>query len=348
MSRKAAMMKGNQRIQEFIRSLYLFQSVDLLSASICRHLFDVIGCENVAVCTHDGQSRIIAGMVAVQPLHCGARMATANQQGITATNPFWDTVFDEKRPVCCLSDLVSQRAWHRNPFYCELFVHDRVEDHMKMEVSGSDSFFSTLNVLRSRRGFAPEESGYLMQCRPHILQAYRNAHLLESAGWVSDPAAMYWLVPINARGQLVVMAPMAVPHIPGHTEQVGQLPSAIRDWAVFQIQRIRMGEFDKEIAPLHLCGGKATWICTLYLGHDPELFMLSIRLVSAMCPPQLSHRESEILSWVSAGKGNEEIAIILNLSRNTIKTHLKHIFVKLGVENRTAAVVAWQQLRSRA
>ena len=48
-------------------------------------------------------------------------------------------------------------------------------------------------------------------------------------------------------------------------------------------------------------------------------------------------REAEILYWTAQGKTNAEISIILNISLNTVKTHLAHIYQKLGVENRVAA-----------
>ena len=54
----------------------------------------------------------------------------------------------------------------------------------------------------------------------------------------------------------------------------------------------------------------------------------------------LTPRESEVLLWVTQGKGNSDIATILGASDSTIKKHLQHIFEKLGVENRGAASLA--------
>jgi DNA-binding response OmpR family regulator/DNA-binding CsgD family transcriptional regulator len=51
----------------------------------------------------------------------------------------------------------------------------------------------------------------------------------------------------------------------------------------------------------------------------------------------LTSRESEVLSWISKGKTNRDIAQILGLSPRTIDKHLEQIYAKLGVENRTAA-----------
>ena len=56
----------------------------------------------------------------------------------------------------------------------------------------------------------------------------------------------------------------------------------------------------------------------------------------------LSKREEEILRWVAAGKTNWEISVILNVSLNTIKFHLKNVFQKIGVENRWSAIAYWQ------
>lgn len=53
----------------------------------------------------------------------------------------------------------------------------------------------------------------------------------------------------------------------------------------------------------------------------------------------LTPRESEIARWVSAGKSNPEIALILNSRTRTVEKHMERILEKLGVENRTAAAV---------
>ena len=52
----------------------------------------------------------------------------------------------------------------------------------------------------------------------------------------------------------------------------------------------------------------------------------------------LSERELEVLVLVAEGFKNHEIAQQLRISNATVKTHLQHIFAKLGVSNRTAAV----------
>lgn len=55
---------------------------------------------------------------------------------------------------------------------------------------------------------------------------------------------------------------------------------------------------------------------------------------------RLSKRELEILKLLIEGRSNTEIATLLYLSPNTIKTHIRGILNKLSVENRIQAAVA--------
>jgi DNA-binding CsgD family transcriptional regulator len=63
----------------------------------------------------------------------------------------------------------------------------------------------------------------------------------------------------------------------------------------------------------------------------------------------LTSREGEVLSWLSKGKSNRDIAQILGLSPRTVDKHLEQIYAKLGVENRTAAAaLAVKSARDKA
>jgi DNA-binding CsgD family transcriptional regulator len=51
----------------------------------------------------------------------------------------------------------------------------------------------------------------------------------------------------------------------------------------------------------------------------------------------LTAREAEVLYWITEGKTNPEIAIILNASPDTVKKHAANLYGKLGVPTRTSA-----------
>jgi len=60
---------------------------------------------------------------------------------------------------------------------------------------------------------------------------------------------------------------------------------------------------------------------------------------------EYSAREQEILLFLAQGYTNKEIAKYLEISPNTVKTHLSKIFDKLGVSNRTQAVAEAKLLK---
>jgi DNA-binding NarL/FixJ family response regulator len=89
---------------------------------------------------------------------------------------------------------------------------------------------------------------------------------------------------------------------------------------------------------------------------DPEELFQAIRTAAAgetaLSPPiasrlvrrfqapdrALSQREIEILELLAGGASNREISRMLYISEATVKTHLAHVYDKLGVDSRTAAV----------
>jgi DNA-binding NarL/FixJ family response regulator len=82
-----------------------------------------------------------------------------------------------------------------------------------------------------------------------------------------------------------------------------------------------------------------------YMGKvGPNEFLLRLAKDSGSIIPTefskelgLTSREGEVLTWLSKGKSNRDIAQILGLSPRTVDKHLEQIYAKLGVENRTAA-----------
>ena len=61
--------------------------------------------------------------------------------------------------------------------------------------------------------------------------------------------------------------------------------------------------------------------------------------LKALASLKLTPREAEVLFWISEGKSNQDIGVILGATTGTICKHVEHIFSKLSVENRTAAAV---------
>ena len=65
-----------------------------------------------------------------------------------------------------------------------------------------------------------------------------------------------------------------------------------------------------------------------------------VRRATAPAAPRLSGREAEVLALLADGLGTGEIASNLYMSESTAKTHITHIYQKLGAANRAQALVA--------
>ena len=82
----------------------------------------------------------------------------------------------------------------------------------------------------------------------------------------------------------------------------------------------------------------------------PQTFLCSglsaalMRRAAAPVTPRLSGREEEVLALLADGLGTGEIAARLYLSESTAKTHITHIYQKLGSANRAQALVTAMRL----
>ena len=72
----------------------------------------------------------------------------------------------------------------------------------------------------------------------------------------------------------------------------------------------------------------------LLLTEEQQVFSAELLQTLGLTP-----KESEVLHWLAEGKSNPEIGIILGASPRTVGKHVEHIFQKLGVESRTAALL---------
>jgi DNA-binding NarL/FixJ family response regulator len=71
---------------------------------------------------------------------------------------------------------------------------------------------------------------------------------------------------------------------------------------------------------------------------------VAARLADRVASPSLTSREVAVLGLVAKGMSNKEIGATLFLSEDTVKTHLRHVYGKLGVGDRTeAALLAVQR-----
>ena len=120
-----------------------------------------------------------------------------------------------------------------------------------------------------------------------------------------------------------------------------ETPAPILDWL-----RRHLKDAERNIEPPRLCAQQGARRLGIRLhqqtGDDDWLIVMREVSDAAVIESMglaftLTPREAEVLYWVVKGKINRDIADIVGSSPATVKKHLERIFVKLGVETRTAA-----------
>jgi two-component system NarL family response regulator len=80
-------------------------------------------------------------------------------------------------------------------------------------------------------------------------------------------------------------------------------------------------------------------IRTVYKGQKHIPPHVGAKLVERMTSPELSDRELEVLQLITTGKSTQAISKALHITERTVNFHINHILSKLGVEDRTQAVI---------
>ncbi|MEG3879167.1 helix-turn-helix transcriptional regulator [Microcoleus sp. herbarium7] len=125
------------------------------------------------------------------------------------------------------------------------------------------------------------------------------------------------------------------------------LPESLQHWFQEQISRVAYkGNVAPPCLPLHVQqAGKqlsVRLISTpikeqyLLLLEEEELQSFSIPALELL---GLTKREAEVLFWIAKDKSNAGIAKVLGCSEGTVRKHLEHLYAKLSVQTRTAAVM---------
>lgn len=188
----------------------------------------------------------------------------------------------------------------------------------------------------------------LARIRVHLA----NARMTQSARAALDVSGRY-LLAVNNAGALLWATPQAQKLLSDTLADAADnfvLPDPMPQW----LDHAQKGKAGSKTATVASFPGNEQ-LRLQYMGKlGPNEFLLRLaKDTSGDMPAEfsselgLTSREGEVLSWLSKGKTNRDIAQILGLSPRTVDKHLEQIYAKLGVENRTAAAAIAVNARHR-
>lgn len=282
------------------------------------------------------------------PAHYG--QALARQAHSHPILQYFETTHD--RSATTISDCVSQRKFRDTGLYKEFFEPLRIPYTIGFALEIDSHHSITVAQHKDGQEFSEHTRAALNAIRPHVLQGFQNAlavtqmqDQLTALDQVME-AGHQAVLSVTADGRIRFSTPNAqrlFSQYGLHTRRGSDwLPSSLRAWLrKHTAQRQSSDDVDLPIAPLTIAGKTGTLQIRVALKGAQYLLMLQEHRPETtrdLAQLGLSARETEILGWVVEGKTNPEIGMILGISPRTVQKHLEHIYGRLGVENRHAAI----------
>lgn len=209
-------------------------------------------------------------------------------------------------------------------------------------------------IGRNTRDFSERDRLMLNLLRPHLMQAYDNAAALARMQQESVHAKQTVekldraVVALGEKGRIRWCTERAgrwISEYFGPPQDAGRLPDDLRRWVEHQRSTVAdERDIPQPRRPLVAEGAGKRLVVRLVAG-DPEdghLLILEERHIpfsaESLKSLGLTNREAEILAGIAQGNADKAIAENLYVSPLTVKTHLQHIYRKLGVKSRAEAL----------
>lgn len=244
-----------------------------------------------------------------------------------------------------ISDFLTRQDYHSLELYVDFYRNLKVEHQLAIGINHLDNIVIGVALNRSKHSFSESHRLLANLLRPHIARAYLNLvelqHLeaqidgLSRAHEEAQTAIILW-----SRREIILHASTLARNYLRHYfgwRDGRYLPSILADWARANLldgnaPQIYLHEHDHSQLEARFSPQPKLHYTTILLREK------TIRKPSTLLKTLgLSNREADVLTWLAEGKTNQEIAIILGMNILTVKTHLRAIFRKLSVENRTTA-----------
>jgi DNA-binding CsgD family transcriptional regulator len=251
------------------------------------------------------------------------------------------------------------------PLYKHFYHGLKYEDQLSVVLFPPGSELVAISLARDCRSFTERDRRLLNLLRPHLARAYRHVERIAllkrtlGAGPAAAQDTRVTSVLLDAHDRPVQFGAEAqrwIDHFfPDRARDASRLPEVVTAWLrhggtagqrhpkLSRESDSLVRERDGQVLRLRVIPALSGPGRILVLGLE----VAPAAAARALGAEGLTRREIEVLLQVEEGKTNDEAAAALGISPLTVRTHLEHIFEKLRVPSRTAAVTQFRRLCSR-
>ncbi len=226
-----------------------------------------------------------------------------------------------------ISDFLTRAQLHSLELYDEYLRPFGLEDEMMLPLPSPPWHERGFAFGRSRRDFSNRDRNVLDTLSLHLVRVIRSVELrsrLDAALAALDSGDVdQGIVLFDSSGHIDHATPLALrlfaKYFPAAS---GSLPPPVVDWLAQSCDAL-----------LRTRGAHR-----IVVDRVGQRLLVREEPVEGTRITTLTPREQQVLAWLAEGKTNREIAQILVAAPGTVRKHLEHIYAKLGVHTRTAAV----------
>jgi DNA-binding CsgD family transcriptional regulator len=357
-----------QKVLTFLYGLYNAQSFNEFTTYICGNILNLVAGELPGYVTADFEKRQII------PLSCSPVIPGFDD---IVGNHFYEHPFSQHYAKTLdlraikISDFMSREQLLRSePIYQRYMRYIGMEENMTLSfllpcessnsvcanLNGSSLKVDSIGIFRQDRSFTERDRILLNLLQPHLMQARQTAQsftqLQQTQKKLQDCLETAGSILIGQEGRVHTMTQKAERLLKQYFHDFEHfscgLPERLKQWVKYQRSLLTSHNGSlKPLSPLKVEQGNKLLNVRFAadISKDQYLLFLSeqkrpVLSAELLETLGLSHREAEVLFLIMDGKTNPEIASALHLSISTVRKHLEHIYFKLGVQTRAAAVVS--------
>jgi DNA-binding CsgD family transcriptional regulator len=351
--------KDQSKIAQCIRELYSLESLPSVAERAVRAMHTLIDGNSALVCQIDAQSGAITTLADT----IGTDLIPYHEPASALKHEHPGFLHDCDHPhggATALADVVSLRQWTRTGIYNEVCSKVGMHEQLGAQVHFGQADYVNLVINRSSRNFTARDHRVLNILRHHVAEAFRAA---SSAPCIPSPLLLEALE-CAVGGSLIALDPFGRVMFSSRNAQdqleaffgeerpfQGGLPSTVRRWIDHELEVFRTTSLEMKLRPtVVIHRGDDSLQLRLASNMDATVHVVWLRLQGPACATAklqalgFGRRPAQVLYWISQGKSNEEIGIILGIATQTVKGHLKALFSRLGVENRASAAASVSSL----
>ncbi|HRH40536.1 MAG TPA: helix-turn-helix transcriptional regulator [Pyrinomonadaceae bacterium] len=274
-------------------------------------------------------------------------------------NPiFNEVILKNKLSPAKITDFISANEFHQSTIYNEYFRRGNSRFAMALMLPVASEVEISCALGRTYQDFSEDDRTRLTLLAPHLASAINNSRSfkelqlnkthLETALEAEKNA----IIVLSRHGRTILATNYAnkllEKYYADEKPLIDCLPESLRR-VVDQLNNLgQTGDFSMQ--PVFIIKGKDGELHIKIVTdsiNGEQLILLDEKpslTPSDLEPLGLTKREAEVLYWAGLGKGDFEIAALCGISIRTVQKHNEQIFRKMGVENRTAAVLKMMEV----